>query len=239
VRPRQCANDRHRIRITLRSLRAGADDDRERRPERVYQLLPEPLCRMNPAGSGPHHCTRCPTLAHDALQHPGSWAGLVNLLRTTGSDARQPAAAARGRCPRHPRVPVDEWEVPAATPPAGATPHPAKPRVLGPRGAGRCLDPQTGSGKGGGLQIPLHPDATPLTVVDAERERLLCDAATLTGLGAFRRACGDAVNLPASTFSQTGQDLHQQPWRTTRDAGRGTRDAGRGTLRPKRRCHAR
>ena len=70
----------------------------------------------------------------------------------------------------------------------------------------------------GGIQIPLHPDATPLTVVDAERERLLGDAATLTGLGAFRRACGDAVYLPASTFSQTGQDLHKQPWRTTLDA---------------------
>jgi hypothetical protein len=70
----------------------------------------------------------------------------------------------------------------------------------------------------GGIQIPLHPDAPPLTVVDAERERFLCDAATLTGLGAFRRACGDAVYLPASTFSQTDQDLHKQPWRTTLDA---------------------
>ena len=70
----------------------------------------------------------------------------------------------------------------------------------------------------GGRQIPLHPDATPLTVVDAERERLLGDAATRTGLGAFRRACGDAVYLPASTLSQTDQDLHQQPWRTTLDA---------------------
>src|SRR5258706_4549194 len=66
----------------------------------------------------------------------------------------------------------------------------------------------------GGIQIPLHPDATPLTVVDAERERFLCDAATLTGLGEFRRACGDAVYLPASTFSQTGQNLHKQPWRS-------------------------
>jgi len=70
----------------------------------------------------------------------------------------------------------------------------------------------------GGIQIPLHPDATPLTVVDAERERFLADAATRTGLGEFRRACGDAVYLPASTFSQTGQDLHKQPWRTTHDA---------------------
>src|SRR5258706_13272765 len=70
----------------------------------------------------------------------------------------------------------------------------------------------------GGIQIPLHPDATPPTVVDAEGEGFLADAATRTGLGEFRRACGDAVYLPASTFSQTGQDLHKQPWRTTHDA---------------------
>src|SRR5260221_447096 len=70
----------------------------------------------------------------------------------------------------------------------------------------------------GEIKIPLHRDATPLTVVDAEREWFLCDAATLTGVGEFRRACGDAVYLPASTFSQTGQDLHKHPWRTTLDA---------------------
>src|SRR5262249_23325477 len=63
------------------------------------------------------------------------------------SNAEQPSAALRGWgvTPRH--LLVDEWDEPASTLPAGATPHPAKPRVLGPRGAGRSSDRQTGSAR--------------------------------------------------------------------------------------------
>ena len=102
---------------------------------------------MNLGGSGSHHRTRCSALTPEGLQHPGSWVWLMNLPRTTGSDAWQPSAARRGRHRWHLRSPVDEWDEPAATPPAGATPHPARTRVPGPRGAGGYLGPPTGSGR--------------------------------------------------------------------------------------------
>jgi hypothetical protein len=53
--------------------------------------------------------------------------------------------------------------------------------------------------------------------VHPQRQRFLLHSTTLTGLGEFRRARGDDVHLPASTLSQTGQDLYKRPRRSPLD----------------------
>ena len=69
----------------------------------------------------------------------------------------------------------------------------------------------------GRVEVPLHLQATGGTVMHPLRQRFLRDATTLTGLRQFGRAGGNEVHLPASTCSQTGQDLHETPRRTTLD----------------------
>jgi hypothetical protein len=56
----------------------------------------------------------------------------------------------------------------------------------------------------GRVQIPLHLDATLVTVMHPQGERFLLLLPTLTRLGQFGGACGNGDDLAASTFSQTG-----------------------------------
>jgi hypothetical protein len=180
---------------------------------RLPVLHTESLSRLTPGGSGPHHRLRSPALADVPLQHPSSWAGLANLLRTTGSDTRRPSAAARG------------WGASGTSAcrlMSGMSLLPRRPQErLRTRPGLTCLVCVEQEGlrvhkpnQVGGVQIPLHLDAAVLAGVHAHRERFLLLFATLTSLGQLGGAGGHGDDLAASTCSQAGQDLHKLPWRT-------------------------
>jgi hypothetical protein len=70
----------------------------------------------------------------------------------------------------------------------------------------------------GGVEVPLHLQAARRTGMHPKREWFLLYSTTLTGLGQFGRSGRDGDDLPASTCSQTGQDLHEHARSTPLDA---------------------
>ena len=63
----------------------------------------------------------------------------------------------------------------------------------------------------GRVQIPLHLQSTPVTVVYTQRQWFLLHLATLTGLGELGCPRGHLDHLGASTCSQTHETSHKQP----------------------------